>query len=277
MDTSSQLIIILLFLLVLLSIWWLFIRPVRRRRQLDRQPFPGEWTRLLRRTLPWYDRMSGRQRQTLENLIKHFLDEKVFVPCAGQPVTDAVRLSIAAQACLLLLHRPGNEYAGLKYILVYPAEFRVNRPVRDEAGLVSHENNVLAGESWEDGRIVLSWDNVAEGVANLNDGYNVVLHEFAHQLDQETGTANGAPALDSTGDYAEWSRVMSAGFEQLRQAAERGESTLFDHYGATDPAEFFAVATEVFYERPVEMATDHPDVFDQLRHYYRVDPRKWHR
>lgn len=276
MDTRSQLIILSLFLMVVLSVWWLFIRPVNRRRRLDDQPFPAEWTAMLRQMLPWYDRMSGRQRQTLENLIKHFLDEKVFVSCAGQPVTDVVRLSIAVQACLLLLQRPGTEYGSLKYILVYPAEFRVNRSVRDETGLISHEDSTLAGESWEDGRIVLSWDNVEEGIANLGDGHNVVLHEFAHQLDQETGIANGAPALDSSEDYAVWSRVMSAGFQRLQQAAERGEPSLFDHYGATDPAEFFAVATEVFYEQPMAMASEYPDVFDQLRRYYRVDPRKWH-
>lgn len=276
MDIRSQLVIAFLGLVVLGSIWWLFIHPVHRRRLLDRQPFPTEWMTILRRTLPWYDRMTRDEQRTLQNLIKRFLDEKVFVPCAGQPVNDAVRLSIAAQACLLLLHREDDDYADLKYILVYPAEFQVNRPVQDDAGLVSHDNSILAGESWEDGRIVLSWDNVEEGMADLGDGYNVVLHEFAHQLDQATGFANGAPALGSSRDYETWSGVMSDAFEQLQRAAEVGQRSLFDYYGATDPAEFFAVATEVFYEQPAAMATEHPDVFGQLRGYYGVDPRKWH-
>lgn len=276
MDIRSQLVIVFLVLVVLGATWWLFIRPVRRRRLLDRQPFPAGWLATLRRTLPWYDRMQRDEQQTLQNLIKRFLDEKVFVPCAGQPVNDAVRLSIAAQACLLLLRREGEDYADLKYILVYPAEFRVNRSVQDDAGLVSRDHGILAGESWEDGRIVLSWDNVEEGMADLGDGHNVVIHEFAHQLDQATGVANGAPALGSTQDYETWSRVMSAAFEQLQHAASAGQPSLFDYYGATNPAEFFAVATEVFYEKPAAMAAQHPDVFRQLRGYYRVDPRKWH-
>ncbi|MEX1198368.1 MAG: M90 family metallopeptidase [Pseudohongiellaceae bacterium] len=275
-ELQSQLVIFSLFLAVLGAFWWLFIHPAHRRRRLDSQPFPAEWLAMLRRTLPWYDRMTREEQQALQNLIKRFLDEKVFVPCAGQPVNDAVRLSIAAQACLLLLHRQGEGYADLKYILVYPAEFRVNRPVQDDAGLVSHDRSILAGESWEDGRIVLSWDNVEEGMADLGDGYNVVLHEFAHQLDQATGFANGAPALDAKQGYETWSRVMSAAFEQLEHAAEAGQPSLFDYYGATDPAEFFAVATEVFYEKPAAMADQHPDVFAQLLGYYRVDPRKWH-
>jgi Mlc titration factor MtfA (ptsG expression regulator) len=276
MDIRSQLVIVFLVFVVLGSVWWLFIRPARRRRLLDRQPFPPQWLVILRRTLPWYDRMAREEQQTLQNLIKRFLDEKVFVSCAGQPVDDAVRLSIAAQACLLLLHRTGYDYADLKYILVYPAEFRVNRPVQDEAGLVSHEKSILAGESWENGRVVLSWDNVEEGMADPGDGHNVVIHEFAHQLDQETGFANGAPALDPGQGYREWSRVMSEAFDRLQHAVTAGQPSLFDYYGATNPAEFFAVATEVFYEQPAAMAREHPDVFGQLRGYYRVDPRRWH-
>lgn len=276
MDTRSQLVIVFLFLVVLGSVWWLFIRPVRRRRQLDQQPFPRDWMKILRRTLPWYDRMARDEQQALQNLIKRFLDGKVFVPCAGQPVNDAVRISIAAQACLLLLHRQGEDYAGLKYILVYPAEFRVNRPVQDDAGLVSQEHGILAGESWENGRLVLSWDNVEEGMADLGDGHNVVIHEFAHQLDQATGFANGAPALDARQSYETWSSVMSKAFERLQHAAGTGQPSLFDYYGATDPAEFFAVATEVFYEKPAALAGEHPEVFRELRGYYRVDPRKWH-
>ncbi len=276
MDTRSQLAIVFLVLMVMASVWWLFLRPARRRRELDRQPFPESWLAILRRTLPWYDRMSYGDQRNLQNLIKRFLDTKIFVPCAGQPVTDAVRISIAAQACLLLLHRPGTEYGSLGYILVYPAEFRVARPVQDEVGLVSHEDSVLAGESWDSGRIVLSWDNVLQGSADLGDGHNVVLHEFAHQLDQESGSANGAPVLDSAEAYEAWSAVMSREFDRLQRAAQAGLPTLFDYYGATDPAEFFAVATEVFYEQPAMMAQTHPDVFEQLRHHYGVDPREWH-
>ncbi|MGM0633591.1 MAG: zinc-dependent peptidase [Pseudomonadota bacterium] len=276
MDIRSQLAIVFLVLMVMGSVWWLFIRPARRRRRLDRTPFPAEWMAVLRHTLPWYERMTPDEQQRLQNLIKYFLDEKTFVPCAGQTVNDAVRVSIAAQACLLLLHRPGCSYADLGYILVYPAEFRVDRSVQDEAGLVSREHSILAGESWENGRVVLSWDNVEEGMADLGDGHNVVLHEFAHQLDQKTGMANGAPALDPGQSYEDWSRVMSAAFEHLQRAAHIGQPSVFDYYGATDPAEFFAVATEVFYEQPSALASEHSDVFEQLRVFYGIDPRKWH-
>lgn len=277
MDFQSQLIILLLFVTVVITALWLFVYPGYRRRRLDRQPFPRDWEHIVRRSLPFYDGMPAEQQRELKNLIKRFLDDKTFVPCAGQSVDDEVRVSIAAQACLLLLNRPTSEYGQLRHILVYPGHFRVNRPYHDEAGLVSQDHSVLAGESWDNGRLVLAWDSVEEGARDFSDGYNVVLHEFAHQLDQENGVANGSPLLQSTGGYASWAKVFSDEFEHLQQAVDSQQNSVFDYYGATHPAEFFAVATETFYEKPDEMAERHPELFGQLRDYYRVDPREWHR
>lgn len=275
MDTQSRLVLLFLLALVLGTVWYLFIHPRQKRRRIDRQPFPADWLAILRRRVPFYDRMSPDHRRQLRQLIKRFLQEKRFIGCAGQIITDEIRITIAAQACLLLLDRPSSEYARLRFILVYPDDFIAEHPWQDEAGVVSHERHVLSGESWDDGRVVLAWDSVEEGVIEPEDGYNVVLHEFAHQLDQEAGAANGLPLLSSKEAYADWARTFSRAFAELQHEAETRQHSVMDHYGATDPAEFFAVATETFYEKPGLMAEHHPGLFEQLRGYYRVDPRQW--
>ena len=275
MEQGTLLILLSLLALVLLTAAGLFLYPVWRRRRIDRAVFPGHWVSILRRRLPFFDGMSPEQQYELQQLIKRFIHDKRFVGVAGQPIDDELRVTIAAQACLLLLNRPGSEYGSLRTILVYPREFIARHVAQDEAGLVRDERHVLAGESWDNGRIVLAWDSVERGARDFSDGYNVVLHEFAHQLDQESGYANGAPLLTSKGAYSAWARAFNEEFQSLQRAAASHSKSLFDYYGATDPAEFFAVATETFYECPQQMAEQHPELFGQLRHYYRVDPRDW--
>ena len=158
----------------------------------------------------------------------------------------------------------------LRAILVYPDEFVVRDDV-EEDGVVTARERVLAGQSWDTARILLSWRDVRAA----GDGYNVVIHEFAHYLDQEEGAANGAPLLDGPRDYARWADVMQRAYDELEARAAAGEDTLLDPYAAEDEAEFFAVASETFFELPRELRTEHPELYRELSGFYRLDPASW--
>ena len=247
-----------------------------RRRALRAQPFPAAWRRILRRRVPYAARLPAPLQQQLKRHIQVFLAEKPFIGCAGLEVTEEMRVTIAAQACLLLLNRPRPPYfENLRQILVYPGAFVVDRAPVDAAGVVRDERRALSGESWARGQVILSWQDVVDGAAVVDDGRNVVIHEFAHQLDQETGSANGAPLLSDRRKYAGWSQAMLAAYERLRADVHGEQPTLLGGYAASDPAEFFAVASEVFFERPRELAAEAPAVYAQLKDYYRVDPSAW--
>jgi MtfA peptidase len=216
----------------------------------------------------------------LQRMVQQFLYEKKFVGCAGLDVTDEMRVTIAGQACLLLLGRVGDTgkpdiYPTLDLILVYPGAFLVPRKQVDVSGVVTEERQDLLGESWGDGRVILSWDHVRRAGHAESAGHNVVLHEFAHQLDSESGNTNGAPYLGSSERYRSWSEVLSRDYANLRQEAMWGTQGVLDHYGATNPAEFFAVATESFFEQPHQLAAQHPALYQEFLKYYRIDPRQW--
>jgi len=253
---------------------WLFAWPAWRRRRLLRRPFPPAWLTILRHRLPFHDRMSPVQQEHLQELVTLFLADKRFVGCEGLAIDDDMRLTIAGQACLLLLNRPSRGFAGVGSIYLYPTAFQPLGEFEDETGLVYTHGHELLGESREDGKVVLAWDSVEYDVANFDDGFNVVLHEFAHALDQESGGANGAPLLYSRAAYESWAKTFGREFEALQQADPEAD-VLLDDYGATDPAEFFAVATETFFEQPHELHEYHRELFEELRSYYRLDPRDW--
>jgi MtfA peptidase len=246
----------------------------RLKRVLSR-PIDPAWRALLERNIPIYQRMSGDLQHQLDKLVQQFLYQKKFVGCAGLEIDDEIRLTIAGQACLLLLNRPTRVYPDLHTVLVYPSGFTAPRKEVDEAGVVTEAPQHLLGESWGDGRVILSWDHVLGGAGDWSDGQNVVLHEFAHQLDSESGSNNGAPYLGSAEKYRDWSEVLSRDFANLRNDAMYSQHSVMDHYGATNPAEFFAVATETFFEKPWQMAERHAALFSELFKYYRVDPRAW--
>ena len=255
----------------------ILLRPrlrARRRETLRDLPTDPTWPARLARWAPLYRRVPASLREQLHAHMRVFLEEKRFIGCAGLSVTDDMRISIAAQACLLLLNRETGYYPRLREILIYPAAFVTEHESQDAFGVHTRGRRILEGESWELGKVVLSWDDALQGAAD-GDADNVVLHEFAHQLDQEDGDANGAPPLSETAAYTRWSEVCTREFEALRAAAERGEDSFLDPYGAQNPAEFFAVATETFFEQPREMRDRHPDLYEQLRHYYRLDPAEW--
>jgi Mlc titration factor MtfA (ptsG expression regulator) len=249
--------------------------PTWRLKRVLARPIDPQWQALLERNIPIYARMSGDLRHQLDKLVQQFLFQKKFVGCNDLEVDDEMRVTIAGQACLLLLNRPTRVYPELRTILVYPSAFLVPRKQVDAAGVVSEERHDLLGESWGDGRVVLAWDHVRRGAHDWTDGHNVVLHEFAHQLDSESGSNNGAPYLGSASNYRSWSEVLARDFANLRADAMYRQHSVMDHYGATSPAEFFAVATETFFEKPWQMAQRHGELFSELFKYYRVDPRAW--
>ena len=260
---------------IALAIAAAMMAPGWRLKRALRQPMPATFTAILSRNIPIYARMPAPLQQQLHKLVQQFLHQKKFVGCEGLDIDDEVRVTIAGQACLLLLNRASRVYPGLDTVLVYPTAFLVPRNHVDAAGVVTETRQDLLGESWGDGRVVLSWDHVRRGAHDWTDGQNVVLHEFAHQLDSESGSNNGAPYLGSRESYRSWSAVLSRDFADLRTDAIYRQPSVLDHYGATSPAEFFAVATETFFEKPYQLAERHPALFAEFGKYYRVDPREW--
>jgi Mlc titration factor MtfA (ptsG expression regulator) len=245
-----------------------------RRRRLRARPLPEGLRTILRRQ-PLYRRLPPRLQAELRSHLQVFLAEKRFVGCAGLKITDLMRVTIAAQACLLLLNRNADYFPFLREILVYPEAFVVDRLQVDPLGLHTDLSRVLAGESSSRGQVVLSWDDARTGAADADDGRNVVIHEFAHQLDQEFGHANGAPQLSRSADYAHWSHVLADAFARLRLQLAHGQPTVLDPYAASDPAEFFAVACEHFFEQPDALQRAEPALYAQLSAYFAVDPASW--
>lgn len=261
--------------LVALGAFLLLWVPRYRLKKAIEAPFPEAWVGFLERNIQVYRNLPMPLRLQLRKLIKQFLHQKHFSGAGGLEMSDEIRVTIAAQACMLVLNRSSRVYPGLRYIIVYPTTFVADHGHTDEAGIAGHGPRTLLGESWQAGKVILAWDSVKHGSSNFLDGQNVVLHEFTHQLDSETGGANGAPLLGGASSYNTWAKVLSAEFEKLQAASHRGRKSLLDHYGATNPAEFFAVATETFFEKPRQMARDHAELFETLKSYYRIDPRGW--
>lgn len=264
--------------IALATVWLL---PKWRLRRALARPLSVGQLAVLARNVAQYAAMDEGQRSRLQRMVQQFLHEKKFVGCAGLEVTDEMRVTIAGQACLLLLGRVGDTgrqpiYPPLQIILVYPGAFLAPRKQVDGSGVVTEERQDLLGESWGDGRVILSWDHVRRADQVEDPGHNVVLHEFAHQLDSESGNTNGAPYLGSSERYRSWSEVLSRDFANLQRDAMWGMRGVLDHYGATNPAEFFAVVTESFFEQPHQLAARHPALFDEFLKYYRIDPRQWH-
>ena len=246
-----------------------------RRRALRSRPFPDGWREVLKRNVPYVRQMPVDLQLQLKRHIHVFLAEKEFVGCAGLTITDEIRVTIAAQACLLLLNRRTDYYPELQSILVYPDSFIVNRERYDLTGVIHEQRQVLSGESWTQGKVILSWRDVLEGAAEINDGRNVVIHEFAHQLDHYDGNTNGLPFIANAKQRHHWTEVFTREFAQLQNHVSQHQPTLIDYYGATSPAEFFAVTTETFFERAEQLSKVHPELYKLLSNLYRVNPLSW--
>jgi hypothetical protein len=246
----------------------------RRRRRLLLQPFPEPWLRYLETNLHQYGALPLPAQARLRDLTRVFVAEKNWVPCGGLEIDDAVRVTIAAQACLMLLGIDGDYcFESVKSVLVYPGGYVRTGQMRDT--MVVSEEIPLLGEAWHRGPIVLAWDHVLAGGQNADDGRNVVLHEFAHHLDALDGAVDGIPPLESRDAYDRWQTVMQREYQRLCRAVDRKEATLLDQYGASSRVEFFAVATECFFQRPRAIHQQHPELYDVLRKFYRQDPASW--
>jgi len=244
-----------------------------RRKKLRNTPFPAEWKSLLESKVFLYRYLPADLKAQLHGHINVFLAEKRFEGCGGVQITDEIRVTIAALACMLLLNRETDYYPRLKSILVYPHPYMAEDV--DYLGSTRvHGISSRVGESWPTGAVVVAWDQVSGQSRDVNDTHNVVLHEFAHQLDQENGVgADGIPILDQRSSYVTWARILGEEYRQLREIASRDdEDGVLDEYGATNEAEFFAVATEAFFEKPLQLKKKHPELYMELKHYYRFDP-----
>lgn len=289
----------------------------KRRKGLRAQPLSASWIAILDRCVPLYRRLPPGDQAELHGHIHVFLDEKRIEGCAGLEITDEICVVLAAQACVLLLHRDSDYYADLFSILVYPSAYMAPVVEADQDVFSEYEEE-RSGETWSGGSLVVSWDDVtgsvspapaadsdarsgnghshdtrswpdapnpstarpaagadAEEPGELVPAYNVVLHEFAHQLDLENGAMDGAPRLGAKEAYERWARVFDQAIETLRDQLESGIEPVIDDYAAEDAAEFFAVATESFFETPFALRDEFPEVYRELESYYRQDPAAW--
>lgn len=248
----------------------------RRRRKLRANPFPSEWREMLVTRMPYYRRLPAADQRELEGHIQVLIREKYFEGCAGQKITDEVKVLIAAQASLLLLHRDTDYFPWMRTILVYPNSFVGNAKSVGPAGVVTEGPSWRQGESWytpgSGGPVVLSWSDTLAGAANPHDGQNLVLHEFAHQLDADSGAVEGVPGIVNTGDIARWKSILGRAQRELAQDNWSGRPTVINPYGLQSPAEFFAVSVEAFFERPHEMKTRHAELYSLLGSYFLQDP-----
>ena len=248
----------------------------RRRRKLRQAPFPAAWRTILVERMPYYRSLPETDKQELEGHVQVLIREKYFEGCAGQIITDEVKVLIAAQASLLLLHRDSDYFPWMRTILVYPNSFVGNGKSVGPAGVVTEGPSWRQGESWytpgSGGPVVLSWTDVVAGAADQCDGRNLVLHEFAHQLDADSGAVEGVPGLATAAEVERWKRVLAREQQLLARESWQGLPTLLNPYGLQNPAEFFAVSVESFFERATEMKSRHPELYALLADYFRQDP-----
>ncbi len=242
----------------------------RRRGKVYARAFPAAWAAYLEAEVPLYRRLPMTFRPQLHGHINVLLAEKTFEGCGGLELGEEQPLVIAALAAFLLLNRKTDYFPGFRTILVYPDTFVV--PATEYDGPIQITGpDLRSGESWMRGPVVLSWGDIRRSIADTDAGYNVVLHEFAHKLDEENPDYEGLPLLSSPEQYDSWAAVLSREYQALRRAG----SDVLDDYGATSPAEFFAVPTEAFFQRSAEFKSRHRALYDELATYYRIDPALW--
>jgi MtfA peptidase len=250
----------------------------RRRKRLLEAPFPDEWRRILSRNMVHFSYLEGHEQQQLCQLVQLFVAEKEWEGCNGLVLTDEMKVTIAGQACLLVLGlvdvlRGPELYANVETILVYPSTFI---PRRQEESIfaipgIEHPMLPLIGEAHRRGPVILTWDAVRRSGRHPEIGHNVVYHEFAHKLDMLDGAVDGVPPLGDKAEYERWNRVCQSEYARLRELSDAGREGVLDPYGSTDEAEFFAVVTEAFFDAPIELAAEYPALYEVLSAFYRQD------
>jgi len=264
-----------LIVALLIGAFLLYRRHARqqRRKALLATPLTAKQRELIQRLVPLVRLLPQPLRLSLEGKINLFLDQVTFRGQNGLEVSEAMRFSIAAQACLLIVNSP-VWYETIRNVLIYPSAFLTHRGAHD--GYVVHENkHATLGESWARGPVILSWDHALHGGLNADDGQNVVIHEFAHQLDSLSGHTNGIPILRKGQDYSGWEKAMLNAYETHVARVESGEHTLIDPYGATNHEEFFAEAIVTFFEKPKQLRHEMPALYAQLAELLALDPTQW--
>jgi Mlc titration factor MtfA (ptsG expression regulator) len=247
----------------------------RRRRKLLEEPFPETWDDILRQSVSHAANLDVGESARLRDFIRIFVAEKHFEGCGGFEVTDEVRVTIAARAGLLVLGLPHQYFKNVESILVYPTTVVTpeRRPGAFEVPTAPMRGGVpILGEAQLHGPVLLVWDAVKQSARDPEGGHDVVYHEFAHKLDMLDGAVDGTPPLEDRESVRRWASVCEAAFTQLRERVGRGQRTFLDAYGATNEAEFFAVATEFFFDRPKAMLCHEPELYDLLRDFYQQDP-----
>lgn len=263
----------LLVLLVVALITWRILARRRERAELLGSTLSDRDRTRVTQLVPLVTKLPPDLRHALEGKINLFLHQVEFLGCNGLKVTDDMRLSIAAQACLLVVNKPAW-YDHLTTVLVYPGVFKSVERIHD-GYVVSERETIRSGESWSRGPVILSWPHAHQGAVNFRDGHNVVLHEFAHQLDDLSGHTDGAPPMETGQSFADWERVFLGAYDTHVQNVEQGRKTVLDAYGAEAPEEFFAVAVEAFFEKPQALGEDWPEVYAQLQLFFQLDPASW--
>jgi len=247
----------------------------RRRRKLMAAPFPPEWEAVIRRNMAHYRLLEDAGRSHLRELIAVFIAEKSWEGCGGLVLNDEIRVTISAGACLLLLNIPHNYYENIETILVYPGDVLLpERPLGffENALEPLEPAGPISGQVFEQGPVILSWDAVLQEAQDEASGYNIVYHEFAHKLDMQGGGADGTPRLPCRSAHRDWITTCSREYLKLLKDIHRGKPTFLDEYGATNEAEFFAVATEHFFSQPLQMIKASPELYRVLREFYGQDP-----
>lgn len=245
-----------------------------RRKYLLNKSFPDDWLPILKTNVPYYRHLPANLQQKLQGFTQIFINEKQFEGCAGLPITDEIRVSIAAQASILLLGIDDLSYfyEDLRSVLVYPKKYVAKVKQRNNGFFVEEGFEQRHGEAWSHGYVILAWNEVQKGASDIHDGQNLVFHEFAHQLDYEYGATDQIEHGSGDSHFLSWAQIVGNEYQKFLHTIEQNQKTLIDDYGATNLAEFFAVITELFFERPVDLKNKHPELYQQLSKFYQQDP-----
>lgn len=250
-----------------LTAWWRRWRLNRERTRVPSDLWDAVWSRL-----PLLEGLEPREVEQLRELALLFEQDKTFEKAQGLYLDRGMRLLVAVQACLPVLHLGVDWYRGWYAVIIYPDEFVPQREWVDEDGVVWTAEEPMSGEAWEQGPVILSWTDVEAGL--VRDGFNVVIHELAHKLDMLDGSANGHPPLHAGMSDSAWAAVFASAYRHMVRSVDGGEDTPIDPYASESPAEFFAVVSEVFFELPHLLVAEYPEVYSQLKGFYRQDPIK---
>ena len=246
----------------------------RRRDKILADPFESAWYGHFEKNVAAWSTLEPDEQEHLTQLVQVFVAEKHWEGLGGVAMSDEVKVTVAGQACLLVLELPHDLYRRVESILVYPTTMRAperTRSMFDTSVEVAQRPMPLLGQAFKRGPVILAWDDVLRSGRDDRDGHNVVFHEFAHKLDMLSGDADGVPPLEDKDTYQRWVEVFQREWDALHRDQERGCRTFLDDYAGTSPAEFFAVATEQFFEQGRTMKRKHPELYDVLLGFYRQD------